>query len=77
MTQAKGPAIMAGPTLCPGSGEWVGWGWSWYPCPECRARVDVDQNTLAILPHAIFQNVDTGLAWPLAPDAAGDSPPSG
>lgn len=52
MTQEKGPADMAGPILCPGSGEWAGWGWSWRPCPVCQARIDVDEDTLTIEAHA-------------------------
>jgi hypothetical protein len=27
------------PGLCPGSGAWVDYGWNWYPCPDCGARV--------------------------------------
>ena len=27
----------AGP--CGGSGEWVPYGWAWYPCPVCDALV--------------------------------------
>lgn len=40
---------MTGP--CPGSGTWIGWGWAWYPCPECRARIDVDEDTLSLVEH--------------------------
>jgi hypothetical protein len=55
-TQGEGPTIAVGPLLCPGSGEWAGWGWSWYPCPECHARIDVDPDTLAIKPHSKIEN---------------------
>jgi hypothetical protein len=48
----NGPAVVAGPILCPGSGAWAGWGWAWRSCPECHARIDVDETTLTIKPHA-------------------------
>jgi hypothetical protein len=51
MTQEKGPAVVAGPAVCPGSGEWAGYGWNWRPCPECGARIDVDESTLCLVAH--------------------------
>lgn len=52
MTHEKGPAEVAGPSLCPGSGEWAGWGWNWKACPTCGARIDVDRETLTLVPHS-------------------------
>ena len=51
MNSDNGPTVTVGPTLCPGSGEWAGWGWQWRPCPVCQARIDVDEDTLTLVAH--------------------------
>lgn len=38
--------------VCVGSGEYVPFGWRWYPCPGCDAAVWRDPETLGLVIHA-------------------------
>lgn len=38
-------------TTCPGSGEYVPWGWQRYTCPGCHAMVWRDADTLGLVDH--------------------------
>lgn len=37
---------------CLGSGTYVPFGWSWYPCPDCGAAVWRDPDILGLVDHS-------------------------
>jgi hypothetical protein len=53
--------------VCLGSGSYVTFGWSWYPCPECSAPVWRDPETLGLVIHAPGSRGEEPIekdAWP-------------